>query len=183
MGCKVKIQIISVTFSSPSNSQVMNSLHALSERSYSSKGEVNWKGNVRDSFLLTCDTMSENLQLWKTEWKSLSLRKALLFWSRDQKLMYHVFWQKLQCQRQFVKRPFTEGEHIWCQPLFLLWIILLDNDSTLTAILMVCMAFSLPPSHWAWCTLSHESWLTVWNLLEVQPAGEVIKNWIFWNNI
>lgn len=77
---------------------------------------------------------------------------------------------KAVCQKTFMG-----GEHIWCQPLFLLWIFLFNNDSTLTASLVVHMAFSLAPSHWAQCIPFHQTWLSVWILLKNQQAGKLLR--------
>lgn len=39
--------------------------HSLFEINYLIIGKVNYKGIIQDIFLVTCDTMSENLQLQK----------------------------------------------------------------------------------------------------------------------
>lgn len=77
---------------------------------------------------------------------------------------------KMTCQKTCMG-----GEYIWGQLFFLLWVFLFNNVSALTASLVVHMAFSLAPSHWALCTPFIQTWLSVWNLSKSSKQGKLLR--------
>lgn len=180
MGCEVMIQSISGTLSSPCNS--LSSYEQFSCPVWKELVKYRWSRLQRKcSGHFSC-------YLWYNVWKFTTVKEIMqstipestptVLTQESETQVSHLFTEatlsKAVCQKTFMG-----GEHIWCQSLFLLWIFLFNNDSTLTASLVVHMSFSLAPSHWAWGIPFHQTQLIVWNLLKDRKAVEVIKNWIF----